>query len=399
MQPASWRTLSPQSLKVASQQWQVMAKQPVDSAVSRTRWHSALLSPGQLLCSRDATTPGIQLVLYACIEGYVGWRASFNKTTKLITLHPSVENALVYGCIDDVSQWQVAEVLTQSSSSSLSADGVMQLRMGMSHNLLKYSAKRGFESLNGKQLQSLAADLHIAPSPDPRTENEADVLQRMLLHVLGKDCTDDLVKHALDCRNLSLDIDAPVDVQAQLGDAPFVDDPAASDEEPNDLVDEEVLDAWAQKELSKAAARERSEVHPHIYDKHWKEAGGAADRRAQQSSSSSTAASPATTANTTPGGRKFNPVPCKSYSAKDAKQFLPEKGFTLSKDVRENRWRLITDYPVTEQKSKSYGKTSIEDDHEALLFVLRNAWRAFYRVHQVECPWDLDTLARPASNS
>eukprot|EP00971_Amphidinium_carterae_P340894 6479425-Amphidinium_carterae.1 len=249
--------------------------------------------------------------------------------------------------------------------------------MGMSHNMIKFCAKRGFETLNFKQLQTLANDMCMPASPDPRRETEAEILQRMLHHVLGTDSTDAVLKQALDCRNLTLDSDSAVDVQAHLGDAPLLDDAAASDDEQPDALDEEVLDAWAQKELSKAAARERSEVHPHIYDKHWKESVGLAERPVQQSSSSSTAAAAASTtaANTTPGGRKFNPVPCKSYSAKEAKQFLPEKGFALSKDVRENRWRLVTDYPVTEQKSKSYGKTSIEDDHGALLFVLRNAWR------------------------
>eukprot|EP00971_Amphidinium_carterae_P169123 3350417-Amphidinium_carterae.1 len=400
MQPATWKTHSPQTLKVASLQWQVLSRQPVDATVSHTRWHSTLLRPGQLLCSRDTSSPGIQLVIYTCSEGYVGWRASFNKTTKLITLHPSVEHALVYGCIDDVTKWQVAEVLVQSSSSgSTDTTGVMQLRMGVSHNLLKYCAKRGFETLNGKQLQTLATDLSVPPALEPKKETEAEVLNRMVRHVLGTDCTDIVMKQALDCRNLTLESDSAVDVQAQLGDAPLLDDAAASDDEPPDAVDEEVLDAWAQKELSKAAARERSEVHPHIYDKNWKEATDAADRRGQQSSSSSTATAATTAANTTPGGRKFNPVPCKSYSAKEAKKFLPEKGFSLSKDVRENRWRLVTDYPVTEQKSKSYGKTSIEDDHDALLFVLRNAWRAYYRVHQIECPWNLDALERPSSMS
>lgn len=88
--------------------------------------------------------------------------------------------------------------------------------------------------------------------------------------------------------------------------------------------------------------------------------------------------------------RTFVPVVATGLSREAAAEYLPA-GFSLSKDGRENRWRLRGQL-LKGEKSKSFGPNSATDDWAAMLFVLQIAWRAYTRHSGVECPYDFQVV-------
>eukprot|EP00971_Amphidinium_carterae_P161756 3206590-Amphidinium_carterae.2 len=390
MAAPTWNTLTPQTLKMCGLQWQVLSSSGSSWEKVKGSWQNLLLKRGMLISGHEAGNTGMVLVLGACLYGFVGWRVTGNRDTKRLKIQSELNRGLIYDGITDASLWHEARV----SCSRIEVEGKrgMQLTRGHSRTLLRSSALRGFDTLSTKQLQQVADDLKVENRPASRTASEIDIATCVIRHALGEECTDALLKSALACRKLEDPAEQHLDIAVVVGNAP--EDPDEDTDEEGYL-DDEVILAWNARRLEKAALKQNAEQDPALYERHWKEAQNAG--RILVHTSGDHSGSAASSSSTSAPVRKFNPVPCRSFTSKEAKQYLPPQGFALHKDMKENRWRLVTDYLVDSQKSKSYGKGSIGDDHSALLFVLRNAWRAYYRVHRTECPWDLDALSVQAS--
>lgn len=92
-----------------------------------------------------------------------------------------------------------------------------------------------------------------------------------------------------------------------------------------------------------------------------------------------------------PRPRAFTTLPTSGVSQAAAKKFLPP-GFGISKDGKENRWRIRGNLLEDDEKSKSYGKGTGLTDGAAMEFVISVAWRAHIRKHGGECPWQLELV-------
>eukprot|EP00971_Amphidinium_carterae_P343296 6482960-Amphidinium_carterae.3 len=74
--------------------------------------------------------------------------------------------------------------------------------------------------------------------------------------------------------------------------------------------------------------------------------------------------------------RHFLPLNTVGYTAEEVKPFVPF-GSTLTKDKKENRWRLRCKHlPGSGDKSKSYGGRSGVTDFDAMRILVMAAWAA-----------------------
>ena len=214
---------------------------------------------------------------------------------------------------------------------------------------------------------------------------EVELATLLIRHCLAEQCTEEAVKAALAHR---MQVEEP-NKEFRLGEG-LQQRPAdaESDAEAEEGMreDDSVLIAWEAARLQRLARAEEAFGHVDVLKSHWdqflSDHGGVVQGAAASSSSSSSG----------PGApaRRFNPIECKSWSATEARKLLPPKGFTISKDLRENRWRLGSRFVLEGQCSKSYGRNSVGDDYQALHFLLRLAWRAWHRHSGEECPYNLE---------
>eukprot|EP00971_Amphidinium_carterae_P347585 6489659-Amphidinium_carterae.1 len=97
--------------------------------------------------------------------------------------------------------------------------------------------------------------------------------------------------------------------------------------------------------------------------------------------------------------RQFLPLNTVGYTSEEVKPFVPF-GSTLTKDKKENRWRLRCKHlPGSGDKSKSYGGRSGTTDFDAMRILVMAAWAATTSATGVERPFEFHELPPPEGAS
>ena len=82
--------------------------------------------------------------------------------------------------------------------------------------------------------------------------------------------------------------------------------------------------------------------------------------------------------------RKFSPRRAHGYS-RDAAADLVPPGCKITKDMKENRWKISAPWMAT-TKSKSWGTGTQLDDYDAMKFVILVAWSVYTEQTCEPCP-------------
>ena len=309
---------------------------------------------------------------------------------------PPGPTAITVEIITSFDGMHVADVqcIAPDDPADSESGGGIKLKMGKAKGALRTAAMSGFKTLNTRQLRTLAVDWGLEVPRVKRVDVDTALATLLIRHSLGDACTDDVLKSALSTRAAPEEAHKEFELAKSLSTLPVgANDDDDEDEDASPEEDEIALQAWETLRLQRVAARERA-----VRDA--SHAMAECDRveteLEEAASSSAEGRHPATAAERAVpagSGRKFNPIACKAWSAEDARKLLPPAGFSLTKDLRENRWRLHSKLVLEGQSSKSYGRNSMEDDYAALLFLLRLAWKAWCRDNGGICPHDLSGSA------
>eukprot|EP00971_Amphidinium_carterae_P335292 6471064-Amphidinium_carterae.4 len=390
-----WKSTTSTGYRDALVQWAVLKRHGRDWTKLSNAWLSVLATPGTLLCSTSSGQTGVKLVLHSCNRGFIAWRCTWKKESKTITLNPDAERAIDVDAVTDIKTFRLCSVDVLVPECVDGTMQAMQLALKMRDegtSMLKFHAADGFKSLTASQLHELAVHLKLGAPKGRPAAHETELVTLLVKEAFGRaKCTDEQVQVALNKRGLLPDEDLANAVKV-TPEGPL-DDSDNDDMEPDVDEDEEIKEAWAEKSRILEARKQKCMTGDEAFLKVWQsevEKGlhklvGAQPLHGQSASSSSHAPS-----ESVKPARKFNPLPAESLSAEEARKYLPA-GWTLHKDMKENRWRLSA--KSYGSKSRSYGKGSKLSERAALLVQLRHAWGLEAQRTGATCPWDLDDVA------
>ena len=386
----SWVAMPPAKLKLSCMQFQALLKYGQTWWRLKRSWLSCLAIPGCLLCITSGDHKGSYLILSSTEYGWAGVRCRFKKTSQQLSLVWNEPESVLVDAITDTSGYNMAsvEVLLPDESERSRSDR-LAVRIGKDDDLLlKWHAKRGFCGLTVAQVQHIGRHLNVPDLKCRGSVVEDEFIKGMIRHCLGTDaCSEAVFTKALECRHK-----VPGRRVVSVPEAPKGE--GDDDDDDDDFLETEVWPQEVLEELHKHDAVAWGQVEKYLtvtkgFDESWKEfenedresrhGGGVAHDGGHAAASSLDA----------PAQRKFSPITPTSYTAQEAKQWLPE-GWVLSKDTTENRWRLSKKGYVS--KSRSYGAKSGLTEHQCLLSQLAYAWAMEKKASGIQCPWDLAGL-------
>ena len=392
----SWVPMPPSKLKLSCMQYQILLKYGNTWSLAKRSWLTCLASPGCLLCVTSGTNKGSYLILASTEYGWAGVRCKFKKNTQQLLLVWPDHEIVVVDAITDPAGYNMASVTVMlPDDDDKNRVGRLTVRMGKDNDtLLKWHAKRGFSGLTVSQVQHLGRHLNITDLKCRGSVVEDDFIRGMVRNILGPDaCSAAVLEEALKRRHMMPGKSVVKVLPHGM--------PAAQNIDEDDFVEQDIWPDEVMEDLKQHQSAVWGQVEKHLnvskaFDESWKEFEDGAwhephvdDDDDDDDDVAATTGASASSSTVAPGARRFSPITSTSYTAQEAKQWLPE-GWNLVKDTTENRWRLSKKGLAA--KSRSYGSKSGVTEHQCLLTQLAHAWAVEKRTNGTECPWDLQGL-------
>ena len=352
----TWPAINAEGMTMNGLRWQLAMETSGCWEKMSKSWLSLLVQPGQLVLHRDQRLAA--LVLHSSPSGFLTCRAPVTKVGDkhfLSVNSASLKEGITFRVVERVGDWKVAAAeplppTALSASGRAGFHGPVILKFGKADHLVRAAAKIGFRNMPVFFLQGLLDELGVPTIAGSRPRSEVSLVEALARHALP-DCTDKDIEAAMSARHLVL---------ASAGQEAS---PLLEQKFRDEVLEEEDFEvAELQREYNKAVDQLQAK---RVADEHRQKllqcVFASRGRDASSSSSAPGVAKP----------RRFVPQVPDGYSRADAQTMCPS-GYQISKDLKENRWRVLHSSGT---KSKSYGKGTRLSDFEAMKWFLLQCWR------------------------
>jgi len=374
-----WASPTPEGMNQNGVKWQLALAVDGDWSQIEAAYVSALAQPGWVLLHVSGT-PSAHLVLRSSRHGCLVCRTPVAKrgATTIVHLTKTAFNTgQSFLHITDLEQWRAAVVEPLVPAEGLQIEGALNssvaLRMTEASSLLCLAAKHGFRGLTAYYLKKLFDDSKVRyKGPKPRSE--VALMTALVRHALPT-ASDDVVAKALEARQVT--VPAAASMASPIFDPKYAD--LFRDEEA--FESEDIKQEYV-SHMETVAKQQARDEHKRAVLQEFLASGAAS-----ASSGASGSGGPAAGAVAVPGGRKprkFNPRRAHGYS-RDAAADLVPPGCKITKDMKENRWKISAPWMAT-TKSKSWGTGTQLDDYDAMKFVILVAWSVYTEQTGEPCP-------------
>eukprot|EP00971_Amphidinium_carterae_P329350 6461724-Amphidinium_carterae.2 len=385
----SWPDHSPASLKQSAVAWELLKAKEGNYDEMKESWLSLLLEPGTLIMDTKAETKTSRLVTGVTKHGYFWMRPEINLKEKRVHFN-SAEQEILFDVLKKPETWKVAKLKLRPPAPGSS--GHSGFKSGFSLDIVQskfvkvpqFAASLGFRHMTCAYLKKLRKWFDLSGSCK---HAEAALVTSLVEHVCKGSCDEELLSEAMNARKLTgfevmLKSCRITDLGKDVVSEAFL------DEEGDDGTDLVAMQQW------ESLQHQKQNMHMDVktltkYLSDWMAVRPVGHEPQREGAGSSAMA----------GTRQFLPLNTVGYTPEEVKPYVPF-GSTLSKDKKENRWRLRCKHlPGSGDKSKSYGGRSGTTDFDAMRVLVMAAWAATTAATGVERPFDMHELPAPEGAS
>eukprot|EP00971_Amphidinium_carterae_P331578 6465235-Amphidinium_carterae.1 len=384
----SWPTHSAASLKQAAVAWELLKSRHGQYKDMGNAWLSLLLEPGTLILDTEAAEKRPRLVTGVTKYGYFWMRPELQAKEKRVVFR-SDNQVLQFDVLDRPQSWKVAKLRMRPPTKS---DGdhtglTSGFMLDIVHDdkavrVPQFAAGMGFKRMTCFHLRKLRKWLGLQQACKP---SEAALVTSLLEHLCAKSYGEDLITSSLQARKVR-----GSEILLQTANVLNLEQATVAQGFMNDVDDADDADLLALQEWE-ALKHQRDQIDMDAASLKRFLGDWMTLRPVHGTSSASTA----TASTSVEGKRKFMPLQTHGFSADEVQPWLPP-GASMSKDVRENRWRLRCKHlPGSGDKSKSFGKRSGASDNDAMKLLLLQAWAATTAATGLERPFEIEDMVAP----
>eukprot|EP00971_Amphidinium_carterae_P058209 1151245-Amphidinium_carterae.1 len=384
---ADWPLHTPTSLKQAAVAWELLKHKQGRISEMKDAWLSLLLEPGTLILDTKSKDKGARLVTGVTQHGYFWIKPSINVKNKHV-LFDDQSHKLHFDVLERPDDWKVAEMTLlppkrSGCGSTESSRNGMTFEIDRKHITIRvpqYAGSFGFRHCTCYYLKKLRKWYGVTSACN---NTEKALVTSLLGHLCKSSYGESFVTKSLTARKITgaevpLKTSRVMNMPKETVAEAFHEDP--DDDEP----DLEAIHEWEQlKQQRESINMDAKELAAHMQE--W------LTLRPLSTSCSSAG----TAEGVEKGKRKFLPKQTSGYEPDDVKEWLPA-GATMTKDKRENRWRLRCKHlPGSGDKSKSYGGRHGLSDFDAMRLLVLSAWSAATAATGIEMPFELEEMPLP----